>query len=110
MVGVAYQIVMSGLEGAAKMAGGLVLLDGLSATTAKNEEIRDILTQINIETGFYDSVQSPKLRLAIATLSTAVQVHLLNTQLRSNPELLEWLRQQQQPSPVQNLRDLYSDL
>jgi len=59
MVGVAYQTAMSGLEGAAKMTGGLVLLDGLSVTTAKNEEIRDILTQINIETGCYDSVQSP---------------------------------------------------
>jgi len=29
MVGVAYQTAMSGLEGAAKMTGGLVLLDGL---------------------------------------------------------------------------------
>jgi len=55
MVGVAYQTAMSGLEGAAKMTGGLVLLDGLSTATAKNEEIRDILRQINIETGCYDS-------------------------------------------------------
>jgi len=109
MVGVAYQTAMSGLEGAAKMTGGLVLLDGLSVATAKNEEIKDILTQINIETGCYDSVQSPKLRLVVATLNTAVQVHLLNTQLRSNPELVERLRQQQLP-PVQNLRDQYSDL
>jgi len=109
MVGVAYQTAMSWLEGAAKMTGGLVLLDGLSVATAKNEEIRDILTQINIETGCYNSVQSPELRLAVATLNTAVQVHLLNTQLRSNPELVEQLRQQQQ-APVQNLRDQYSDL
>jgi len=109
MVGVAYQTAMSGLEGVAKMMGGLVLLDGLSVATAKNEEIKDILTQINIETGCYDSVQSPELRLVVATLSTAVQVHLLNTQLRSNPELVERLRQQQQP-PVQNLRDQYSNL
>jgi len=58
MVGVAYHTVMSGLEGVAKMSGGLVLLNGLSTATAKNEEIRDILTQINIETGCYDSVQS----------------------------------------------------
>jgi len=110
MVGVAYQTAMSGLEGAAKMTGVLVLLDGLSVATAKNEEIKDILTQINIETGCYDSVQSPKLRLVVATLNTAVQVHLLNTQLRSNPELVERLRQQQQAPPVQNLRDQYSDL
>jgi len=110
MVGVAYQTAMSGLEGVAKMKGGLVLLDGLSVATAKNEEIKDILTQINIETGCYDSVQSPKLRLVVATLNTAVQVHLLNTQLRSNPELVERLRQQQQPPPVQNLRDQYSNL
>jgi len=110
MVGVAYQTAMSGLEGMAKMTGGLVLLDGLSAATAKNEEIRGILTQISIETGCYDSVQSPKLQLAIAMLNTAVQVHLLNTQLRSNPELVERLRQQQQPTPVQNLREQYSDL
>jgi len=110
MVGVAYQTAMPGLEGAAKMTGGLVLLDGLSVATAKNEEIKDILTQINIETGCYDSVQSPKLRLVVATLNTAVQVHLLNTQLRSNPELVERLRQQQQAPPVQNLRDQYSDL
>jgi len=110
MVGVAYQTAMSGLEGKAKMTGGLVLLDGLSVTTAKNKEIRDILTQINIETSCYDSVQSPELRLAVAMLNTVVQVHLLNTQLRSNPELVEWLRQQQQPPPVQNLRDQYSDL
>jgi len=110
MVGVAYQTAMSGLEGVAKMMGGLVLLDGLSVTTAKNEEITDILTQINIETGCYDSVQSPELRLVMATLNTVVQVHLPNTQLRSNPELVEWLRQQQQPPPVQNLRDQYSDL
>jgi len=47
MVGIAYQTAMSGLEGAAKMTGGLVLLNGLSTATAKNEEIRDILTQIN---------------------------------------------------------------
>jgi len=110
MVGVAYQTAMSGLEGTAKMTGGLILLDGLSVARAKNEEIKDILTQINIETFFYDSVQSPKLRLVLATLNTAVQVHLLNTQLRSNPELVEWLRQQQQPPPVQNLRDQYSNL
>jgi len=70
---------MSGLEGVAKMTGGLVLLDGLSAATAKNEEIRDTLTQINIETSCYDSVQSPKLRLAVATLNAVVQVHMLNT-------------------------------
>jgi len=101
MVGVAYQTAMSGLEGMAKMMGSLVLLNGLSVATAKNEEIMDILTQINIETGCYDSVQSPKLRLVVATL---------NTQLRSNPELVERLRQQQQPPPVQNLRDQYSDL
>jgi len=91
MVGVAYQTAMSGLEGAAKMMGGLVLLDGLSVAMAKNEKIKDILTQINIETGCYDSVQSPELRLVVATLNTAVQVHLLNTQLRSNPELVEQL-------------------
>jgi len=107
MVGVAYQTAMSGLEGAAKMTGGIVLLNGLSTATAKNEEIRDILTQINIETSCYDSIQSPKLRLAVATLNTALQVHLLNTQLRSNPELVERL---QQPPPVQNLKDKYSDL
>jgi len=109
MVGVAYQTAMLGLEGVAKMTGGLVLLDSLCVATAKNEEIKDIITQINIETGCYDSVQSPELQLVVATLNTAVQVHLLNTQLRSNPELVEWLRQQQQP-PVQNLRDQYSDL
>jgi len=51
MVGVAYQTAMSGLEGAAKMTGGLVLLDGLSTATAKNEEIKDILAQINIKSG-----------------------------------------------------------
>jgi hypothetical protein len=110
MVGVAYQTAMLGLEGAAKMTGGLVLLDGLSVATAKNDEIRDILTQINIESGCYNSVQSPKLWLAVATINTAVQVHLLNTQLRSNPELVEWLGQQQQAPPVQNLREQYSDL
>jgi len=106
MVGVAYQTAMSGLEGAAKMTGGLVLLDGLSTATAKNEEIKDILTQSNIETGCYDSVQRTKLQLVVATLNTVVQVHLLNTQLRSNPELIR----QQQPPPVQNLRDQYSNL
>jgi len=110
MVGVAYQTEMSGLEGTAKMTSGLVLLDGLSVATAKNNEIRDILTQINIKSGCYNSVQSPELRLAMATINTAVQVHLLNTQLRSNPELLEQLRQQQQAPPVQNLREQYSDL
>jgi len=93
MVGVAYQAAMSGLEGAAKMTSGLVLLDGLSVATAKSNEIRD-------------DVQSLKLRLAIATLNTVVQVHLLNTQLRSNPELEERLRH----PPVQNLREQYSDL
>jgi len=61
MVGVAYQTAMSGLGGAAKMTGGLVLLDGLSVARAKNKEIKDkeimdILTQFNIETGCYDSV------------------------------------------------------
>jgi len=110
MVGVAYQTAMSGLEGAAKMTGGLVLLDGLSVATAKNEEIKDIFRQINIETGCYESVQSPKLRLVMATLNTAVQVHLLNTQLRSNPELVERLRQQQQAPPVQNLRDQWCSI
>jgi len=44
MVGVAYQTAMSGLEGVAKMTSGLVLLNGLSVATAKNEEIKDILT------------------------------------------------------------------
>jgi len=56
MVGVAYQTSRSGLEGAAKMTNSLVLFDGLSVAMSKNEEIRDILTQINIETGHYDSV------------------------------------------------------
>jgi len=108
MVGIAYQTAMSGLEGVAKITGGLVLLDGLSVAMAKNKEIRDILTQINIETGWNNSVQSPQLQLAMATLNTVVQVHLLNTQLRRNPKLVEWLRQQ--PPPVQNLREQYSDL
>jgi len=89
MVGVVYQTAMSGLEGA-KMTDSQVLLDGLCVATAKNEEIRDIITQINIETGCYNSVQSPKLRLAVATLNTAVQVHLLNTQLRKLVEQLRW--------------------
>jgi len=97
------------LLGAAKITGGLVLLDCLSVSMAKNEEIRDILTQINIETSCYNSVQSPKLQLAVAMLNTVVQVHLLNIQLRNNPELIERLRQQQQPPPVQNLREQYSD-
>jgi len=44
MVGVAYQTAMPGLEGGAKMTGGLVLLDGLYVARAKNEKIRDILT------------------------------------------------------------------
>jgi len=88
MVGVAYQTAMLGLEGVAKMTSGLVLLDGLIVATTKNDEIRDILTQINFETGCYNSVQSPKLLLAVATINTAVQFHLLNTQLRSNPELV----------------------
>jgi len=43
MVDIEYQTAMSGLEDVAKMTGGLLLLDGLSVTTAKNEEIRDIL-------------------------------------------------------------------
>jgi len=110
MVGVAYQTAMSGLEGTAKMTGSLVLLNSLSVAMAKCKEITDILTQINIETGCYDSLKSPELWLVVATLNTVVQVHLLNAQLRSNPELVEWLRQQQQPPPVQNLRDQYSDL
>jgi len=67
MVGIVYQTAMSGLEGVAKMMGGLVLLNGLSVAMAKNEEIRDILTQINIETGCYNSVQSPELQLAVAS-------------------------------------------
>jgi len=50
-----------------KMTGGLVLLDGLSVATTKNDEIRDILIQINIESGCYNSVQSPKLQLANGT-------------------------------------------
>jgi len=33
---------------------------------AKNKEIRDILSQINIETSCYDSVQSPALWLVVA--------------------------------------------
>jgi len=112
MVGVTYQTAMSGLEGTAEMTGGLVLLNGLSVAMAKakNEEIRDILTQINIETGCYNSVESLKLWLVVAMLNTAVKVHLLNTQFRNNPELVERLRQQQQPPPVQNLREQYSDL
>jgi len=95
MEGVAYQNAMSGVEGAAKMTGGQVLLDGLSAAKPKNEEIRDILMQIKIETGYYNSAQSPELWLAMATLNTAVQLHLLNTQLISNPKLADKLRQQQ---------------
>jgi len=49
MVGIVCQTTISGLEGAAKMTGSLVLLYGLSVTTAKNQE--DILTQISTETG-----------------------------------------------------------
>jgi len=100
------------------MTGSLVLLDGLSVAMAKNKEIPDILTQINIETGCYDSVQNPELQLVVATLNTAVHVHLQNTQLRNNPELVERLRQQQQQQPqqqqqqqqVQNLKGKYSGL
>jgi len=69
MVGITYQTAISGLEGVAKMTGSLVLLDGLSVATAKNEEIREILTQINIETGCYDSIQIPEQCLAIAMLN-----------------------------------------
>lgn len=88
-IGVAYQSAMSGLEYGAKFTNGMVMLDGLSSATAKNKEIRDILTQINIETGCYDSVQSPELRLAVATLNMAVQVHMLNQRLQEHPELLQ---------------------
>jgi len=53
MVGTACQTMMSGLEGAAKMIGGLFLLDSRSVARAKNEE-----SKINIETSSYDSVRS----------------------------------------------------
>ena len=109
MIGVAYQTSIRALEGAATMTNGLVLLDGLSVATAKNEEIRDILTQINIESGCYDSVQLPELRLAVATLNTAFQVHMFNNQLKNNPQLLDQIKQQQ-GQPVKEMREQYSDL
>ena len=80
---------MTGLEKASELTNGLVMLNGLSMATAKNEEIRDILTQINIETGCYDLVCSPKFWLVKATLETCLQVHMMNQQLRDNPGLLQ---------------------
>jgi len=84
MVGTGYMLAMTSLEKASELTNGVVMLNGLSMATAKNEEIRDILTQINIETGCYDSVCSHKFWLVKATLETCLQVHMMNQQLRDN--------------------------
>jgi len=71
MVGVAYQTAMSGLEGVAKMMGGL---DGLSVATAKNEEIKDF------------SSHKSTLRLAATTVSKALSCGWLW------PHSIQWYR------------------
>jgi len=42
MVGTGYMLAMTGLEKASELTNGVVMLNGLSMATAKNEEIRDI--------------------------------------------------------------------
>ena len=108
MIGMGYHMAMQGLESGAKLTNGLIMLDGLSLATAQNTEIRDISTQINIETGCYDSIQSPEMRLALATFNTALNIHFLNAQLKANPELLEKLKQQQQPTDQKKLQETCS--
>ena len=86
------------------------VLNGLSNATAHNEEICDILMQINIETGCYESIQLPEMRLMLVTF---ISVHMLNQQLKDNPELLKQLAAQQQllnQEKVQNLSTKYTEL
>jgi len=49
IVGVTYLTAMFAIENMAKFSGSLLLLDGLSTNTENNKEIRDCLSEINIE-------------------------------------------------------------
>jgi len=70
IVGVTYSATMLAIENVAKFSGGLLLLDGLSTNTANNKEIRDCLSEINIEYCDWSDLMMPERHLFVATLYT----------------------------------------
>jgi len=70
IVGVTYSATILAIENVAKFSGGLLLLDGLSTNTANNKEIRDCLSEINIEYCDWSDLMMPERHLFVATLCT----------------------------------------
>jgi len=78
IVSVTYSTTMFAIENMAKFSGGILLLDGLSANTANNKEIRDYLSKINIECCDWSDLTTPERRLFVATLYTIYMTHAIN--------------------------------
>jgi len=76
IVGVTYSTTMFAIENMAKFSGGILLLDGLSTNMANNKEIRDCLSEINIE--YCDWSDLTERRLFVATLYTIYMTHAIN--------------------------------
>jgi len=66
------------IENMAKFSGGILLLDGLSTNTANNKEIRDCLSEINIEYCDWSDLTTPERQLFVATLYTIYMTHAIN--------------------------------
>jgi hypothetical protein len=84
IVGVTYSTAMFAIENMAKFSGGVLLLDGLSNNTANNKEIRDCLSEINIEYCDWSDLTTPERRLFVATLYTIYMTHAVNKKNMSN--------------------------
>jgi len=78
IVGITYSTAMFAIENMAKFSGGLLLLDGLSTNTVNNKEIRDCLSEINIEYCNWSDLTTPKRCLFVTTLYTIYMTHAIN--------------------------------
>jgi len=64
-----------------------LLLDGLSTNTANNKEIRDCLSEINIEYCDWSDLTTSERHLYVATLYTIYMTHAINKKNLGNEQL-----------------------
>jgi len=87
IVSVTYSTAMFTIENMAKFSGSLLLLDGLSTNAANNKEIRDCLSEINIEYCNWSDLTTPERRLFVATLYTIYMTHAINKKNLGNEQV-----------------------
>jgi len=100
IVGVTYSTAMFAIENMAKFSGGILLLDGLSTNTANNKEIRDCLSEINIEYCDWSDLTTPERQLFVVTLYTIYMTHAVNKKNISNEQASQTTSESMPPNKI----------